>query len=214
MMQGLLGAVSQQGASAPVPGTFNIPGNAANSGRVVGFHGTYSGARNAGDGSTQIPATGDATVSCGQAYQFSFYYVYEGLLEFDLSGVVGTVDSAELTLNTTANASDTDFLVVAFPYDYGASIAADDFVEGSDILPLGPMAYYLTSGLGGLPEDQVCTNISTALKTYVQDQLTAGDPVRLLLASTRTYGGSGTAPTGNEHVTHKASACNLEVVTS
>ena len=143
---------------------------------------TYATARSGGG--TLTSDTSAATITVGQ-YHDTTYYVEEAFLSFDTSSVVGVATSAVLSLylNTDGSTS-ADFTINARAYDWGSSLTTADWIAGASLSGNTLRASYGTASLAAGYND------FTSEATF-KDNLT--NPVRLVLASSRTEAGTSNA---------------------
>jgi hypothetical protein len=140
-----------------------------------------------------------ATLVVGQVFlddgEGGFTWVcYESFLDFDTSGVTGSIVSATLSLGLNTDDSDTDFTVEARSRDWGASLTTADYVSGVLLDALTLLATLTTSGIGSTGAYKAMTESGSALRAAINQSGTT----RLMLCSDRLR--SGTEPSGLEVV--------------
>jgi hypothetical protein len=110
----------------------------ANSGGLQSRSTVYATAR-AGTGSTTATLAADARI--GQRLFFSEYYIWQYLLEFDLTALAGaTITAATLSIYPWA-IDGTGYGLEARSYDYG-TLATSDFVAGASLSGLTLLGSY------------------------------------------------------------------------
>ena len=99
-------------------------------------------------GGTITVDTTDYLMAYGDRYVSGGYDYYETFLEFDTSSVVGTVLDAKLVVTPYATCGITG---EAWLYDWGAALAAADWVPGASLGSLPAFATALDSSVGWAP---------------------------------------------------------------
>lgn len=165
-------------------------------GEIDSSNATYATAR-AGSGlSVWVPGAGQG-LAVGQVAGATKTCV-EGFLDFDTSGVAGTVQSVTLSLYGNQDFSTTDFTIEARLHDWGGTLETTDWVAGADLSSKTLLASYATaSGWAGgyrsfTSEAAFVANINQAGHT------------RFLVDSSRHV--AGNSPTTDEYVNFYTSA--------
>jgi hypothetical protein len=135
--------------------------------------------------------TGSASVRVGQAGG-GLYFVDQSFLNFDTSGVVGTITAAVLSIVPQALTNgDHDFTIEARLKDWGATVDTGDFVSAAG---LGSLTLLATLATSGMVVDTRYDFADVALAAAInQSGLT-----RIMLNSDRHR--LGTSPPGNERI--------------
>lgn len=155
-----------------------------------------------GSGTITVLPAGTTTLVVGQQITTP-YIIYESFLQFDVSGLRGRmVSSATLSLNLSADVSTTDFTVQARTHDWGAALAAGDFVAGSGLAAKTLLATLDTNGIGAADLEKSFTNNSTNLRDAIQAAIEGSGVVYIILVSSLHV--AATPPTTNERVLFKA----------
>jgi hypothetical protein len=125
----------------------------------------------------------------------AYYRCYEAFLSFDTSVIPDddTITAATLYLYAYADESDTDFVMEARAYDWGATLSADDWVPGADFSGKTLLASKTTAG--GISTEAYTELVSEAALTSAIDK--TGN-TRFVLCSSRMT--NGNSPSGDEWV--------------
>jgi hypothetical protein len=112
--------------------TYTINASSTNVGRVrsysnSGWSGARSGTKTLTADLTGYPPTGQYKVPSTN------FYVYQSYLEFDTSGVVGTITSAVLKINVYSRTNDQSYDIEARLFDFGAGVTTADYIAGASL---------------------------------------------------------------------------------
>jgi len=172
----------------------------AQSGYLSSSNAAYATAR----AGSSLGANVGATPYVGQGYYAGDYHtpagydLYEAFIDFDTSGVTGTIATATLSLGLSADNSSTDFTVEARVRDWGSTLTTADWVAGADLASLTLAATLATNGIGAAGAYKAMTEVGTSLRGAINQ---AGI-TRFVLASDRTR--LSTDPSGDEFVAFEA----------
>lgn len=138
----------------------------AQSGEIDSLAAAYEDAR-AGSGSKAMYKGVD--IYLGQYLSGGPSYGVEmGMLEFDTSGVDGTITSAVLSLGLKSDGTPSvDFIVQARSRDWGVTSEAADWVPGDELAALTLLATLDTSGMGAIGEYKNMVESGSALRSAI-----------------------------------------------
>lgn len=159
------------------------------------FSGNYSGAR-AGTGDGLDASTSGSELLVGQNSFSGVYECDEAFVSFDTSSIpdADPVSQVDLSFYLTTDDSATDFTIEARTRDWGASLAAADWVPGASLGSFTLLASLSTSGIGAAGAYKTL-NSEAALLTAPNMKTGV---VYVMLNSSRHR--VGNTPTGDEGV--------------
>lgn len=184
---------------------------ATSNGSMNSSNTNYTTARAGSNLQVDFPASTGFNMNCGQNLVTTTEFCFEVFLSFDTSGVVGTIQSATLSLKSTNDQSTTDFVLEARLRDWGATLESADWVAGDSLAGLTLLASMNTSGWATSGY-----NVLTSEAAFASNINKTG-ATRIVLSSSRHR--AATTPAGLERVgivpiVDDAQASRLVVVTT
>ena len=163
------------------------------------------------DGHLSSASTSYATASSGSGLTLSTGFLvvgqnragsnrtcYESFLAFDTSGVVGTIQSATLSIYGSSDLSDTAFTIEARLHDWGATLETADWVAGTSLSSKTLLATFATTGFSTSSYSALVSESAFAAN------INQSGTTRLLLCSSRLT--TGVDPVGAEFIFARSSS--------